>query len=272
MAHDETGFGPAAAWTRALEKYGAATHLAVELYGRDEHLILGPVHPTPLFQILAPGHHALSMFAACVRRCLTQTAGASSIVVEQRHRFAVIGSSLALNGEVVGAAVAAYVLTAFPDEHAVRRLARECSVPFTTLWQQIRTELPLTRARLNVYGELLQVLCNALLSENVRARQQERAATRLAAADQAKDHFLAMPSHELRNSLGAIQLAAQVIRLGRASQTAIQNATKIVDRQVKHVARLLDDLLDVSRITRSEEHTSELQSRGHLVCRLLLEK
>jgi len=250
MAHDETVFEPDAAWTRALEKYGAATHLAVELYGRDEHLILGPVHRTPLFELLAPGHHTLSMFEACVRRCLTQTAGASPIVVEQRHRFAVIGSSLALNGEVVGAAVAAYVLTAFPDEHAVRRLAIECGVPFTTLWQQIRAELPLTRARLNVYGELLQVLCNALLSENVRARQQERTATRLAAADQAKDDFLAMLSHELRNPLGAIQIAAQIIRLGRASQTAIQNATKIVDRQVKHVARLLDDLLDVSRITR----------------------
>ncbi len=250
MAHDETVFEPDAAWTRALEKYGAATHLAVELYGRDEHLILGPVHRTPLFELLAPGHHTLSMFAACVRRCLTQTAGASPIVVEQRHRFAVIGSSLALNGEVVGAAVAAYVLTAFPDEHAVRRLAIECSVPFTTLWQQIRAELPLTRARLNVYGELLQVLCNALLSENVRARQQERTATRLAAADQAKDDFLAMLSHELRNPLGAIQLGAQIIRLGRASQTAIQKATEIVDRQVKHVARLLDDLLDVSRITR----------------------
>ena len=250
MAHDETVFEPDAAWTRALEKYGAATHLAVELYGRDERLILGPVHPTRLFELLAPGHHALSMFAACVRRCLAQTAGASTIVVEQRHRFAVIGSSLALNGEVVGAAVAAYVLTAFPDEHAVRRLAKECNVSFTTLWQQLREELPLTRARLNVYGELLQVLCNALLSENVRARQHERAATRLAAADQAKDDFLAMLSHELRNPLGAIQIAAQIIRLGRASQTAIQNATKIVDRQVKHVARLLDDLLDVSRITR----------------------
>src|SRR5213080_2979027 len=142
MAHDETVFEPDAAWTRALEKYGAATHLAVELYGRDEHLILGPVHRTRLFELLAPGHHTLSMFAACVRRCLAQTAGASPIVVEQRHRFAVIGSSLALNGEVVGAAVAAYVLTAFPDEHAVRRLAKECNVPFSTLWQRIRAELP----------------------------------------------------------------------------------------------------------------------------------
>src|SRR5262249_46908790 len=65
-----------------------------------------------------------------------------------------------------------------------------------------------------------------------------------------KDDFLAMLSHELRNPLGAIQIAAQIIRLGRASQAAIQKATEIVDRQVKHVARLLDDLLDGSRITR----------------------
>src|SRR5207249_9994882 len=125
----------------------------------------------------------------------------------------VIGSSLALNGEVVGAAVAAYVLTAFPDEHAVRRLAKECNVSFTTLWQQLREELPLTRARLNVYGELLQVLCNALLSENVRARQQERAATRLAAADQSKDDLLAMLFHVLRNSLGTMLIADSVHRL-----------------------------------------------------------
>ncbi|MGH7428111.1 MAG: hypothetical protein ACREJ4_07105 [Candidatus Methylomirabilaceae bacterium] len=52
--------------------------------------------------------------------------------------------------------------------------------------------MPLTRTRLKVYGELLQVLGNALLGENFRARQHERVATRLAAADQAKDDFLAM--------------------------------------------------------------------------------
>jgi len=263
MAHDETVFEPDAAWTRALEKYGAATHLAVELYGRDEHLILGPVHRTPLFELLAPGHHTLSMFEACVRRCLTQTAGASPIVVEQRHRFAVIGSSLALNGEVVGAAVAAYVLTAFPDEHAVRRLAKECNVTFAALSRRIREELPLTRARSNVYGELLQVLCNALLSESYRARQQERTAIRLTAADRAKDDFLAMLSHELRNPLGAIQIASQIIRLGRASQAAVQKAAEIVDRQVKHMARLLDDLLDVSQLHIGTSSQSSMKRWSH---------
>jgi len=160
VALDKTVFEPDAAWKRALEKYGAATHLTVELYGRDARWPIAQVHSTPLFELLAPGHHALSMFAACVQRCLTQTAAASTIVVEQRHSLAVIGSPLMLNGEVVGAAVAAYVLTAFPDEHAVRRLAKECNVTFAALSRRIREELPLTRARLCVYGELLQVLCN----------------------------------------------------------------------------------------------------------------
>jgi two-component system, sensor histidine kinase len=250
VALDARLFEPDASWTQALEKYGAATRLTVDLYGRDERLLLGRVHTTPLFELLASGHHVASMFTACVQRCLTQPAGASTIVVEHRHGFALIGSSLTLNGEVVAAAVAGYALTSFPDEHTVRRLANECSVPFATLWQRIRVELPLTRARLKVYGELLQVLGNTLLSENFRTRQHEQAAKRLTAADQAKDDFLAVLSHELRNPLGAIQIAAQTIRLGQASQPAVQRATEVVDRQVKHVARLLDDLLDVSRITR----------------------
>src|SRR5206468_659484 len=227
MAHDETVFEPDAAWTRALEKYGAATHLAVELYGRDEHLILGPVHPTRLFELLAPGHHTLSMFAACVRRCLTPTAGASPIVVEQRHRFAVIGSSLALNGKVVGAAVAAYVLTAFPDEHAVRRLAIECSVPFNTLWQQIRAELPLTRARLNVYGELLDV--SRITRGRIGLRKSSvHMATSVAHALQTSRPLIEAQGHSLTISLPEepIWLEADATRLEQILTNLLDNAAK----------------------------------------------
>jgi hypothetical protein len=85
VALDETLLEPDATWTRVPEKYGAATRLTADLYGRDERLLLGPVHPTPLFELLASGHHLASMFTACVQRCLTQPAGASTIVVEQRH-------------------------------------------------------------------------------------------------------------------------------------------------------------------------------------------
>ena len=59
-----------------------------------------------------------------------------------------------------------------------------------------------------------------------------------------------MLSHELRNPLGPIQIAMQVIGSGHADAETVKKAREIVDRQVRHLGRLLDDPLDVSRITR----------------------
>jgi signal transduction histidine kinase len=65
-----------------------------------------------------------------------------------------------------------------------------------------------------------------------------------------KDDFLAMLAHELRNPLAPILSAMQVIRRHPANEEVVHRAQEIVERQVRHQARLLDDLLDVSRITR----------------------
>jgi signal transduction histidine kinase len=65
-----------------------------------------------------------------------------------------------------------------------------------------------------------------------------------------KDDFLAMLAHELRNPLAPILSAMQVIRRHPDNEEVVQRAREIVERQVRHQARLLDDLLDVSRITR----------------------
>jgi signal transduction histidine kinase len=67
-----------------------------------------------------------------------------------------------------------------------------------------------------------------------------------------KDDFLAMLAHELRNPLAPILSAMQVIRRHPANEDVVQRAQEIVERQVRHQARLLDDLLDVSRITRGQ--------------------
>jgi K+-sensing histidine kinase KdpD len=71
----------------------------------------------------------------------------------------------------------------------------------------------------------------------------------LRAADRQKDDFLAMLAHELRNPLAAIDYATQ---LSSISPEQAANATEIIQRQVRHLARLIDDLLDVSRITRDK--------------------
>jgi two-component system CheB/CheR fusion protein len=65
-----------------------------------------------------------------------------------------------------------------------------------------------------------------------------------------KDEFLAMLAHELRNPLAPILNAVQVMRLRGQADPPHERARDVVERQVRHMARLLDDLLDVSRITR----------------------
>ena len=233
-------------WTDALDKYGAVTRLTTVIYNPALGRVLGPVHATALFEAVSGVDHPL--FVECARRCVEDDAGPLSTI--ERRGMGVIGCRLTVNGELVGVVVAAYAATAFPVETAVQRFAREGHVPFAPIWRAVRQTMPLTKARLTICSELLHVLVDSLLNENVRMRELEQAAERLADTNRAKDEFLAMLAHEMRNPLGPIQIAMHLIGSGRADATATEEARKIVDRQVKHLVRLLDDLLDVSRITR----------------------
>ena len=66
--------------------------------------------------------------------------------------------------------------------------------------------------------------------------------------NQAKDEFMAMLAHELRNPLSAISAAIQVLDASNGREVPAQRARSIIGRQVQHLARLVDDLLDVSRV------------------------
>ncbi len=68
-------------------------------------------------------------------------------------------------------------------------------------------------------------------------------------ASRKKDEFLAMLAHELRNPLAPISAAAQVLTQGRATPGMIEKAGAIIERQSRHMSHLLDDLLDVARVT-----------------------
>jgi signal transduction histidine kinase/ActR/RegA family two-component response regulator len=234
------------AWRVALEKYGAATGTTLCVYEAPDVMILGPLHPTALFESAKLGRHDPALFAACVRDCLARSG--SPVIVEDQG-VAVIGSRLCLGGEVIGAVVAGYGLTMFPEESVMLRFTRRHDLPFTKVWQAIRGQAPITPARLGVYADLLVALTDTLLSENFRTQEYERAAARLAEANQAKDQFLAMLAHELRNPLAPIRIAMQVISISQSVNPEVQKAREVIDRQVGHLTRLLDDLLDVSRIT-----------------------
>ncbi len=88
-----------------------------------------------------------------------------------------------------------------------------------------------------------------------RHHQQEqlrRTSRALAEADRRKDQFLAMLAHELRNPLGAIDAAVQLLHNHRQDPGLIDHNLGVMDRQVQILVRLIDDLMDVSRITRGE--------------------
>jgi signal transduction histidine kinase/CheY-like chemotaxis protein len=91
-------------------------------------------------------------------------------------------------------------------------------------------------------GELL-----AAAAQAVRSREKS-----LRDADRAKDEFVAMLSHELRNPLGALAAAAQVLRKVGPREGAAGDAGEVVSRQVEHMTRMVEDLLDVSRVTRGK--------------------
>jgi signal transduction histidine kinase len=68
-------------------------------------------------------------------------------------------------------------------------------------------------------------------------------------ADRRKDEFLAMLAHELRNPLAPIRTGLELIRLGGDTPAAVEQVRTVMQRQVAQMVRLIDDLLDVSRIT-----------------------
>jgi two-component system CheB/CheR fusion protein len=80
--------------------------------------------------------------------------------------------------------------------------------------------------------------------------ERKRVEETLREADRRKDEFLAMLAHELRNPLTPIDNAAQMLRMVARDEPRIAMARDIIERQVSHMSRLIDDLLDVSRITR----------------------
>jgi signal transduction histidine kinase/CheY-like chemotaxis protein len=108
-------------------------------------------------------------------------------------------------------------------------------------------------------GQAAIAIDNARLYDMAQKAAQEResllASERAARAEaerhnKMKDEFLAMLAHELRNPLAPITSAAQLLRLPEVNEGLRLKASNIISRQVRHMTELVDDLLDVSRVTR----------------------
>jgi two-component system CheB/CheR fusion protein len=101
-----------------------------------------------------------------------------------------------------------------------------------------------------LHGENGEPVAIASIAKDITAQKQAEQEAREAA--RRRDEFLAMLSHELRNPLGAMLNATRLFQRAGTQEPGLERACSIIERQSKQMARLLDDLLDVSRVTQGK--------------------
>jgi signal transduction histidine kinase len=135
----------------------------------------------------------------------------------------------------------------------------------TTLQAEKTRELETLNRILQHANAELEAANRSLQSEVTERTRVELA---LKEADRHKDEFLAMLAHELRNPLAPIHNAIQLMRRKPTADPLLGRSQDIIERQLAHLTRLVDDLLDVSRITRGKINlTKEVIDLATLVAR-----
>jgi signal transduction histidine kinase len=137
----------------------------------------------------------------------------------------------------------------YRQRRELERLNRSLAEANAALQAEKARELEALNATLaQANAELAQAnrTLQAEIAERVKAQEA------LEAADRRKDDFLAMLSHELRNPLAAIQGSIELMQRKSIEDPELQWARDVVARQNRHLTRLIEDLLDVSRITRGK--------------------
>ena len=124
--------------------------------------------------------------------------------------------------------------TVFELEHRVRR------VDGTYGWTYSKA-VPMLDEHGNIYEWI------GAASDITHRKQAEE---KLLDSGRRKDEFLAMLAHELRNPLAPISSAAQLLQTTKLDEKRVQHSCQIISRQIRHMTSLIDDLLDVSRVSR----------------------
>lgn len=126
-------------------------------------------------------------------------------------------------------------------------------LPFLVL-RQTAPDTPEMSSRYAMLGNItlldrpvrsITLISAATAALRARTRQYE-----MREIDRRKDEFLAMLAHELRNPLAPISAASELLRVPTLDREKIQHTSEIISRQVSHMTGLIDDLLDVSRVSR----------------------
>jgi signal transduction histidine kinase len=136
------------------------------------------------------------------------------------------------------------LLSATGEESPIASWTWEQLGNVTVLERPVRLSTMVTALRSAIRARRRQYELRDQIEELTRGKEALRT------ADRRKDEFLAMLAHELRNPLAPIRTGLQIIQLSGNSLESASETVQMMDRQLKQLVRLVDDLLDISRITR----------------------
>jgi len=238
--------------------------------GSDAYLT-HPVHPQILLATVRSLMRARNAEAA-MRRTETKF---GRIFEQVRSGLAVLDANLRLldvnpemltllgrgRDELIGQDFLIYAIATHPDELSEIRLALAQAGQWSGVIRELRPDGSSVELEWRISSDphgdtLLAVVID--ITERLRMQDErerlfafERAARAEAERiSRVKDEFLATLAHELRNPLAPMQNAVHLLQLAGADSLASKKAREVIDRQIRQMTRLVDDLMDVSRITR----------------------
>lgn len=156
---------------------------------------------------------------------------------------------MALSGLAATSVLALLAAWFFGDYLIVRRIRilRDTANRIASGSLSTRTGIHYGREEFGQLARAVDEMASALQHKEAEHNDVEE---KLRTANKRKDEFLAMLAHELRNPLAPISAGAELLKLGQMNSASVAQTADIIHRQVEHMTRLVDDLLDMSRVTR----------------------
>jgi signal transduction histidine kinase len=193
---------------------------------------------------------AVAMTVEAARSRIRQ-GGIDLMVLDYRLASEVSGLDFYRQVQAEGWNLPTILVTGFSDERVLTEAIRAGVRDFVPKTPAYLEDLPpaVERVMKQVRAERQVAESEALRESN---QQLQRLSEQLVEADRRKDKFLAMLGHELRNPLAPLANCLHVLRHWRGDAATVERAREVMERQVRYLTRLVDDLLDVSRITRGK--------------------
>lgn len=148
----------------------------------------------------------------------------------------------------LGPGILSSVSSVFLGNYFLMEPARAFSLSSPEDWLRVAAFL----VTAGVVSSLSEAMHEARRQAELQARESERRRRELQEADRRKDEFLSLLSHELRNPLAPIYNAVQIMAVQSHNPEEVERLRAVIERQLGHLIRLVDDLLDVSRINRGK--------------------